>query len=349
MTWNPGAWAIDGGQLTGSLARIAERAAVKESGIVSVGDLKVTQLSGGAGNGVQIAPGGAVVENRYVTDSGQMYAVENVAAEVLGPSTVGWPSTNPGVARSHLVCVSIGDPQYSTAGHPWLTDAIKNAQTAETWKTFQYVRTVIIPNVPAGTIRVEDLPVPPAYPVYAIARLDLPGNWTTIADAQIVDLRTVANPRTKQEQWNVAVAANDLLSVPVDMQYEIWPDNSVKNIYIPKWATKVYVTAWIQSFLKGANILADARTRVAAFDTGLTTRKLTGQAVTFYSIASGSTNSRHSIFMGDPIVIPASERGTTRTFLTEATLVDHTAMNNNLKTDIGTSVMINLRFVEEAV
>jgi hypothetical protein len=349
MTWNPGAWAIDGSELTGSLARVANRAAVKESGIVSVGDLKVTQL-GTPGNGIQISAGGAVIENLYVSNSGQSYAVENLATETAGPATVGWPATNPGVARSHLVCVSIGDPQYSTAGHPWLTDGNKPS-TPEEALDFQYVRTVIIPNVPAGTKRVEDLPVPPAYPVYAIARLDLSTTWTTITNAQIVDLRKVVNARTSSEQWNVAVASDDLLNPPgtTPLTYEIWPDNSTKDVYIPKWATKVYVTGWIQSFLKGADILQDARMRVSIFDAG--TRKVAGQAVTFYndSLGTGVINTRHTVLLGAPMDIPSGDRGVIRQFSTEGALWEPVSMKNKMKTDQGTSVMISLRFVEEAV
>lgn len=348
MPFTSAALAIDGALTPASLQRLGTRAAVKQSGIINPGDLKVSQLSGGAGNGVQIAPGGAVIENRYVSNSGQAYVVENVGADIVDGADTGWPATNPGIARSHLVCVSIGDPQYSTAGAaPWFTETLKNAQTELTWRDFQYVRPLVIQNVPAGTKRIEDLAVPPTYPVYALARLDLPSNWTTIADAQIVDLRQVVNPRTSMEQWNVAVAADDLLNSTVDLQYEVWPDNSVKDVYIPPWATKVYVNAYIQSFLKGSNILNDSRMRVSIFDGA--TRKVAGTTTTFYSIASGVANTRHTVHMGAPMSIPAADRGAIRQFCTEAALVDHTAMNNNLKTDIGTSVSITLRFVEEAV
>lgn len=346
MTWNPGAWAIDGALLTGSLARIGERAAVKESGIVSVGDLKVRQLSS-PGNGVQIDQGGAVVENRYVTDSGQMYAVENVAADILGPSTTGWPATNPGVARSHLVCVSIGDPQYSTAGHPWLTDANKPA-TPEAAQTFQYVRPIIIPNVPAGTVRVEDLPVPPIYPVYALARLDLPSNWTSIADAQIVDLRNVANPRSLVRQINVSTPDNDILSVATAFTYETWPDASDTSIYVPKWATKVYVTGFVNGFTQGSDLDVDAPIRVAMRKSDGTFVAACQQSVYYAQAAYLPKGTDKVVNLAGPISIPAAQRGTTCRFSTEAT-VANTSMNGRVATTTRTNVSITLRFVEEAV
>lgn len=347
MPFTSAPWALDGARTPASVARLGERAAVKESGIIDPGGLKVLPLST-PGDGVRISVGGGVLENRYDLNSGQSYVVECTSEEIVGADENFTGILGQGSTKHHLICVSIGDPNYSTSGHPWLTDLNKPV-TDEDKLDFQYVRAWVIKDVPLGTERVEDLPSPPTYPVYAIARIEVPSGSGSITSGMIKDVRQVVNARQKSVQWNVPVASDDLLSVPVDMQYETWPDNSVKDVYIPKWATKVYVTAWIHQFLKAANILNDSRFRVAAFSGG--TRKLNGATVTFYNPANGAglTNTRHTILMGSPIDIPASERGTTRTFLTEATLVDHTAMNNNLKADIGTSVMVSLRFVEEAV
>lgn len=347
MTLTAAPWALDGARTPAALARLATRAAAKESGIINPGDMKVLPLAV-PGDGVRISVGGAVLENRYISNSGQSYVVEATTEEILDSSDNFSSILAQGSTKHHLICVSIGDGNYSTSGHPWLTDGNKPVTDPDKLD-YQYVRAWVIKDVPLGTERVEDLPVPPTYPVYALARIEVPNGSSSITSGMIKDLRTVVNARQKNVQWNVAIASDDLLTVPVDMQYETWPDNSVKDVYIPKWATKVYVTAWIHQFLKGANILNDSRFRVSAFSGA--TRKITGTTVTFYSIVNnvGLTNTRHTILMGAPMDIPSAERGTTRTFLTEATLVDHTAMANNLKCDTGTSVMVSLRFVEEAV
>jgi hypothetical protein len=199
-------------------------------------------------------------------------------------------------------------------------------------------------------MRVDDLPSPPNYPVYALARLDLPSNWTSIANAQIVDLRSVANPRSKMEQWNVDQAEGDVLNVASNFTYEIWPDNSGKSVYVPKWATKVYITSWIYSFIKGANITTDSAMRVSMYNGA--TRVASAKQSVFYdpTIASGGRGpGRYDMLMGAPMAIAAADRGTIRTFYTEATYANAAAMANNLATDTRTSVMIQLRFVEEAV
>jgi hypothetical protein len=348
VTLTAAPWALDGARSPASLARLATRAAVKQSGIINPGDMKVLPLST-PGDGVRISVGGAVLENRYTATSGQSYVVEATAEEILGASQNFSGIIGQGTTKHHLICVSIGDPNYSVAGHPWMTTAMQDDLEAspETALDFQYVRAWVIKDVPLGTARVEDLISPPGYPVYALARLEVPNGSGSITSGMIKDLRQVVNPRSQNVQWNVAIASDDLLTVPVDLQYETWPDNSVKDIYIPPWATRVYVTAWIHNFFKGANILTDARMRVAAFNGA--TRKFNGAAVKFYNPAPGQANTRWTTLIGDPMDIPSADRGTTRTFLTEATLVDHTAMNNNIKCDIGTSVMVSLRFVEEAV
>jgi hypothetical protein len=349
VTFTPAAWAIDGARSPGSLARLALRASVKESGVINPGDMKVVQLAS-PGNGVRILAGGAAIDNRYVANSGQEYVVENVDELIVNSgNAVNWPATNPGVARSHLLCASIGDPLYSTAGHPWLTDANKPATPAAALD-FQYVRPMVIPNVPAGTRYVEDLTSPPAYPVYALARLDLPSNWTSIADAQIVDLRQVVNPRSKIVQYNIPVSDGDLLSVGTNYLYETWPDAADFSTYVPKWATKVYTTGFIQSFIQGTDTVEiDAAMRIAMRKADNTFVAAAQQSL-YYSIPPFLQYGydKH-VSLAGPISIPAAQRGTTCRFTTEATVANKTTMNGKLTTSTRTTVAITLRFVEEAV
>lgn len=338
MTFTPAALAIDGARTPASLQRLGTRASVKQSGIINVGDLKVKQLSS-VGNGVRIMAGGGVLENRYVSNSGQTYVVENVDELIVNASNaVNWPATNPGVARSHLVCVSIGDPQYSTAGHGWMTDANKPANPTAALD-YQYVRPFIIPNVPAGTTRVEDLASPPPFPCYALARLDLPSSWTTIADAQIIDLRKVVNARQETVQWNVQIAVDDLLNPTGNFVYEAWPDNSAKVVYVPEWATKVYINAWVFGALKSGTGTLNANFRVA----------ITGGSAAAFTNLFRSSADRYNILMGAPMTLADAERGVNKTFAIWGTVADITTMNNVLKTDVHSSCMVELRFTEEAV
>jgi hypothetical protein len=337
MGFTAAPWGLDGARSPASLARLANRAAVKQSGIVNPGDLKVLPLSV-PGNGVRIVSGGAVLENRYELDVNQAYVVEATSEAILTATDNFTGITSQGGAQSHLICVTVGDGNYSTAGHPWLTDANKPATSAAKLD-YQYVRPWVIKNVPAGTTRIEDLPAPPAYPVYALARIDVPASTTAITSAMIVDLREVVNPRTKTVQWNVPIAVDDLLNPSGNYVYEAWPDNSAKAVYVPKWATKVYVDAWVFGTLKSGSGTLNANFRV----------QITGGSVTDFTNLFRSSADRYNILIGGPMSLAVGERGVTKTFAIWGTVQDTATMNGVLKTDVHSSCMVKLKFVEEAV
>jgi hypothetical protein len=338
-------WALDGARTPASVARLAARAAVKQSGIINPGDMKVLPLAV-PGDGVRISSGGAVLENRYELDVNQAYVIEATSEEILGADDNFTGIVGNGTTQSHLICVSIGDPQYTTAGHPWFTEVMKSdlAANPETALDFQYVRPWVIKNVPSTTVRVEDLGAPPAYPIYALARIDVPAGSGSITSGMIVDLRKVVNPRSEIAQWSVPISTPDTLSVPAAFTYETWPDNSESSVYVPKWATRVYVNAFIYGFTQGSDVQADAPARVAMRKSDGTFVAATPQSV-YYENKLGTNKQIH---IAGSIAIPAAQRGTTCKFSTEASLAN-TSMNTLLGTTTRTQVGITLRFVEEAV
>lgn len=338
MTWTAAPWGLDGARSPASLARLANRAAVKQSGVINPGDLKVVQLSS-PGAGVRILAGGGVVENRYASVVNQAYVVGNPSEEIVNNANTqgGFPSTNPGAAQQHLVCVTVGDPNYPTVNHAWLTDANKPAVGAPALD-YQYVRTFIIRNVPAGTTRVEDLPSPPAYPCYALARLELPSNWTTITDAMIKDLREVVNPRSKLIEWN-GVCNNDTLTTANTVTFEYFPDNSNQAVFIPDWATVVYVDAWLQGMKD-----------LASDDTNATFRLYcqTGGWGTGGFKYSQQVAGRYPVLMAQKCTIPTAQRGTSQSFQIQAVPTD-AGSQSDLQVDGNSNFHVRLRFAEEAV
>lgn len=349
MTLTAAPWALDGARSGSSLARLATRAAVKESGIINPGDMKVLPLAV-PGDGVRISVGGAAIENRYLTNSGQTYVVECTAEEILDSSDNFSGIVGQGTTQSHLIVLTIGDPNYSASGHPWMTTTIQDdlAANPENALDYQYVRAWVIKNVPAGTARVEDLPSPPTFPCYALARIDVPNGSGSITSGMIVDLRTVVNAREKTVQFNVAAADADSLSVATAFTYETWPDASNVSVYVPKWATKVYTTAFIQSFVQGTDANVDAPMRVAMRKADNSFVAAAQQSV-YYSLTSfNQYGNDKNINMAGPISIPVAQRGTTCKFSTEAT-VANTSMNAKLSTTTRTTIGVTLRFVEEAV
>lgn len=343
MTLTSAPWALDGARTPASVARLAARAAVKESGIINPGDMKVLPLSV-AGDGVRISSGGAVLENRYELSVNQAYVVEATSEEILDSGDNFTGIIGQGTTKSHLICVTVGDPNYSFSGHPWLNSGNAPADSTAALD-YQYVRPWVIKDVPSTTVRVEDLSSPPTYPTYALARIDVPNGSGSISSGMIVDLRSVVNPRGKTVQWSVPISTPDVLNVPSNFTYETWPDNSESSVYVPKWATKVYVNAFIYGFTQGSSIQADSPMRLAMRTSAGTFVAATPQSVYYENVLG--TNKQVQIAGG--IAIPLAQRGTTCKFSTEASYANIATMHDLLATTTRTQVGITLRFVEEAV
>lgn len=324
-------WALDGTLTKAELARRAHYAAIGGAeGVAGFGDLKVIPLSS-PGNGVRVSVGGATILNRYITPLNQSYVVSNPTIETIDSSRM--PSVS-GTAKSHLVVAVVGDPQYSATDHPYMPSSM----VGQNLNTFQYVRTWIIPNVPAGTTKFSQLGL--NYPAIALARLDIGASSTTYGTAQIIDLRDLAQPRTKDVQWHVAAADADTLNV-TPLTYEVWPDASIKQVYIPEWATYCYADGWVAGALDGNDARTQARVRIGSVFNGIYA------IATPYTQYDVSALGRKNIMLGGPIYIPAVLRGQTVQWEVSATTLDAPS-NTGLGTDSKTNVMCRLRFVEEA-
>ena len=334
MTFENVPWALDGALTPSSLARLGQYVATGGAeGIAQLGDLKVAPL-GTPGNGLLISSGGAVVLNRYKGENpDESYMVYSPTGETLGPSDM--PASS-GSAKSHLVCVTVGDPEFTAVGHPWFLGTDPPAGTED---TFQYVRPFVIQNVPSTTTSFDELNL--NYPAYALARIDVPASTTTITSGMIVDLRSMAAPRSKTVQWHVNASVSDPLAVATANTFEYWPDNSQRAVDIPKWATRVYVTGFIEGFRIVASCQA-AKVRIGSLGMGVAT------AYSWFDEAFSSPGNadRRGISLGGDVYIPAAYRGTTQNWQIQGT-VTNTSQNNKLNTDSATTCSVLLRFVEE--
>lgn len=237
MTFNFAPWAIDGARSAAGLARLASYAAGGgRSGVVKPGDLRVTALAV-PGNGVRIASGGATVLNHYLSDPDEAYVVSNPASHTVLETDM--PSPQPGLAY-YLVCIVVGDPEFNQTGHPYMPPGLLDPAEAP---DFEYVRVVIVP-CNAGTTRFEELGY--NYPAYALARLEVPANTSTITNAMITDLRELAQARSHREVFMGTTAAMQHLHSTV---WTPWPGFN-PTVFVPRWATRVMMTisldgAWV--------------------------------------------------------------------------------------------------------
>lgn len=231
MTFQNAPWAIDGALLNSALARRSQFAATSGSaGIVQRDDLKVTPLDT-PGVGVQIAPGVGLVLNDYQTLPNESYVASNPGVHVIPSGEM--PASNPS-AKSYIVAVVIGDPDFSQVGHPWM--GVSDPPVGEE-TTFQYVRPTII-EVSAGATD-----IPGAFPALPLARLDIPANTTTITGGMIVDLRKVANPRSQMKFFTSATNAFDAIfpmpNAAIGNPLSPWGETQFKpQVLVPSWAKR---------------------------------------------------------------------------------------------------------------
>ena len=329
MTFLTAPWALDGARIRSALARTDSYVTSGGvEGVVGRGDLKVTAL-GTPGAGCNIASGGAIILNRYQGSSpSQSYTVMNVGTTTLGSSDI--PAVNSS-ARSHLLCVTIGDPEFSQAGHPWMTTVPTGQE-----ETFNYVRPFVVPNVPSSTKRFSQLNL--NYPAYALARFDFAANTNVITPSNTVDLREMARPRVKESLFNAPSSPDDPIN-PVAPTFENWPDTASWSVDIPDWAT----TARVSGFVEGPQLTKTGRG-------GLRLVLIAGGQTLSSSLTNinevGSTG-RRSYNVSGQFPIPVELRNTTGTLRFQAN-VSTSASIGFLTTDAYVNSSATVRF-EEAV
>lgn len=331
MTFANAPWALDGARTPSSLAR---RASFIDTGgvegVTNNGDLKVTQLDI-PGNGIKIAGGGVTIINRYQTDPNEAYTAVNLGDHVLAPTDMPPASSS---AKSHLVCTTIGDPEFSRVGHPWL-GAGQPASGEEA--DFDYVRPWIITNVPSSTKRFSDLGL--SYPAYAMARLDIPANTTTITNAMLVDLRELARPKTKDLILTAADAASGDNLAGTANTFMAWPASMSWQVAIPLWANQLNIFAMLNSV--GLIKTGTGNIRVTLIGAGSTVNTVVNET------GPGSGIDRVGYGVGGVIPIPDAMQGTTATLRFEATRTGSTP-TGFLSGDPNTTAMLQARFEEVA-
>lgn len=292
--FRPGPWSVDGSTHPGELLRVAAYALAQASeGVVQPGDLKATQLST-PGTQVRMNTGAAIFNNRKVAEGDESYIVL-----ARGESRVDVPASPVGVARSHLVCVRVEDPQFGGFTGP------PNAGAAETW---QYVVPFLYQNVPSNTTTWSQ--VAETYAAYAVARVDVPAGVSIITDSMIKDLRRVARPRSEPYVIPYTVpSAQNLISVP----YAAWPPAASGSIFIPSWATK----ALVEMRMGGIVATNGPTSGFLRFRLGTSTFAYSRENSYDSDIPVSSYHERLDIGLGDTIDIPAALRGTTQNYRME--------------------------------
>ncbi|MFC8207930.1 hypothetical protein [[Kitasatospora] papulosa] len=244
-------------------------------GITAGTDLKVTQLST-PGSGVQVASGSGVVRGRYNAFQGS-YAVRNQGAATVDVAATG------GSPRSDMLILRVEDPQYEGNLDPEVDNV----------NYFQ-----IISGVSSSATAIPD-----GRTGIPLARIDIPASTSTITNAMIKDIRTIANPRRESRLLTQSPATASTAITGSALSYSYFSTAAGWNIAIPSWASTVRAKIDVA----GLRLLVNPFYGVLRATFGAS---LTLQATTLDDNQSGTR--RISSLVADTLTIPDAYRGTTQ-------------------------------------
>ncbi len=252
-------------------------------GVAAPGDLKVAALDV-PGAGVKVAAGGAAVLNRVASQ--ESYSVRN---GVTDTNSVKFTATGSGSVRSDLVICRVDNPYIDG-----------NAQSPANPINGPYTKFDVIPDVPAGTTRLQDIDLYKGMSAITLARVDLPKSTGTVTNAMITDLRQMANPRSSRQVLpGSATPGNNLTS----STFTAWPTTNTYQVDVPSWATHMIARL---EFMGG---------QTAAQVSG-SLRLILGASTAFgeydYNYAAQNGQARQQVVVAGELKLPSTVKGTTQ-------------------------------------
>ncbi|WP_392838597.1 hypothetical protein [Streptomyces sp. LN500] len=245
-------------------------------GITQGTDLKVTQLST-PGTSVQVGDGSGVVRGRVNAFQGT-YAVRN-----QGAATVPIASTG-GSGRSDMLILRVEDPQYEGTLNP-AVDQINYFQ--------------VISGVSSSATTIPD-----GRTGIPLARIDIPASTSTITNAMIKDIRTIANPRRDTRLLTQSPPSLSADITGSSSTYAYFSTALGWNITIPSWASTARIRVDFAGLrLTTGNIIGYVR---ATFGASLTLQP------TLVDDNQGTGARRIFMLAADTLTIPDAYRGTTQ-------------------------------------
>ena len=325
MTFLSAPLSVDGALISSALIRRGNYMATRgNEGILEGPDLKVSQL-GTPGAGLLISAGNAVILNRYQTTPNEAYVAANPTAHAVGSTEM--PTSQPS-PKSYLVLITVGDPEFSQIGHPWMTSDVLDPEEAA---VYQYVRPWLY-EVPAGTTAFTG-----TFPGVALARVDIPANTTTITNAMITDLRKLANPRVSEE---LLIVSSGMASNTLDTVTPSWEAfGQSQSVAIPRWAKRAKITVNMEAVTWSNAIINNLRVNVVSGPAGPVIRIDKG--------APPAGADRFGFALGAVLDV-GSVAGTSKTFRVEGQTTSAT-YNSRMSIDSLAASIMRIRFEEEPI
>lgn len=298
-------------------------------GISSVGALKV-QAQAVPNGTVRVAPGGAILNNRYDLSLGQSYGARNASQ-----TSVTITATGSAGGRTDAIILRILDPEFE-------------GQPPANPNDFDYTRLEAV-SAPAGITRIEQLNL--NYPAILLARVTIPANTGTITSGMITDLRTVARPRRDSVMRTHALTGSDSSRLSNTTSYpnngQTWPPSAEAGmgaVEIPSWATRMKIIMW----WGGINVPAGDAVGLLWVQVGATAdpANVKTQGVRYNGV-NASSPSRGIEFVADEIAVPAAMRGTSQKFYPRGNAEPGLASAYWLL-DSGSNLYLQVEFMERA-
>lgn len=340
MAIDPTPWMVGGGASHSvEVARLLAYASTSGAeGIVEPASLRV-QAQATAGPSVRVAPGAALIRNRYAGGAQQTYVLRN-ATQTTVPVT----ATGSAGGRTDLVIARVIDPQHE-------------GQTPPDPDDFDYSRLEVIQGVPSGTRSAADLGL--TYPAIALAKITIPASTATITGAMITDLREVAIPRVLEKVFPRPTVTQDsglvLNSRAAFPAGEWFPNaggqenNGAYYADIPSWATRMQIRMeWL-----GVRYFPNAGHGLCwvTYGPGGGGASPTLYTQSFQWDASGSNQTqRNNWVVHDEVPIPVALRGTRTAFVGRAnkTSPNNSSYNGVVDLNSTSGMVFSVRFLEVA-
>ncbi|KQP81567.1 hypothetical protein [Aeromicrobium sp. Leaf291] len=321
--WDSTPWFIAGGKHGPEVARlVAYNACGGVDGVTRPGDLKV-RPSSPAAQSVVLSPGATSIVNRSAGAASQAYSARKTEDEVV-PLT----PTPAGSARTDLICVIINDPEFP--GY----DSTKGG-----------VYTLVVEGVPADTTRLQAVPGWASRSGYAVAAVTRPANTGTATAGHIRDLRRLSQPRSHRDPLTYSLLPTDAETLTsTSATGEQWPDAAGWNVQIPEWATRVKVVAtWYGVRVPPGNLVGRVQARLGLV--AQANAPVTQEIV--FDTPNANNVSRDTWGLADDLPIPAELRGTTVYAHLRGRITASSGNSARVSLDNGSSVVLDLQWVEE--
>ena len=309
--WNPTPWMVDGARHSAAVGRLVAYASLNGSeGVVLPTDLKVTAL-GSPGAAVQIAPGGAIILNRYPGGVRETYVGLNPASHQVSIA-----ATTSAGGRTDLIVARVEDPEFDTG------------ITVPDPLNYQYVYTEVIQGVSSAVMSAKELNL--NYPAVALAKVTLPASTSAVTSGMITDLRKMALSREHREVFMSTTGTSDRTGPFNEVEWFSY----TPTVEVPEWATHVYVLATVSAYQSWENnIDGTAKNTIGS---------ISGSSQVIDIDQSGPQRNTIGLNVGG--TIPEAMRGTTQELTCRLAL-----SRGRIVTDVRTQVSYDVQFYEKAL